>query len=109
MRFYGKIGYAQDNVETAPGVISNIPREIYYMGDVNRNTRQLRETTDKVNSDISARNTISIVADAYANEHIFDMLYIEWQGVLWDVQDVSVEPPRLVLQLGGIYNGPTPS
>ncbi|MCA1806977.1 MAG: hypothetical protein LC687_03870, partial [Actinobacteria bacterium] len=57
--------------------------------------------------DLSVGNSISIVADAYANEHFFAIRYIRWAGTLWTVQNVDVESPRLVLRLGGVYNGPT--
>jgi hypothetical protein len=62
---------------------------------------------DKVNNDISVGNSISIVADAYANTHFFAMRYIKWAGTLWTISDVEVQSPRLILQLGGVYNGPT--
>ena len=108
-RFYGKVGYAEEIVETPPGSgvwIETIVEKLYY-GDVIRNSRKLQEG-DKVNSDISVGNSISILADAYANEHIFAMRYVEWQGSLWIVSNVDVERPRLTLRLGGKYNGPTP-
>ena len=81
--------------------------EVPYFGDVVLNTRNL-ETGVSVNDDISVGNSISIVADAYANEHIFAMRYIKWQGVLWKIVSVEVVRPRLLLRLGGVYNGPTP-
>jgi len=39
--------------------------------------------------------------------HFFAIRYIEWAGALWTVSDVQVESPRLLLRLGGVYNGPT--
>jgi hypothetical protein len=76
-------------------------------GDVLRNTRGLNDGTS-VNDDISVGNSISIVADAYAREHFFAMRYLSWQGALWKIEEVEVVHPRLVLRLGGVYNGPTP-
>lgn len=106
-RFYGEIGYAGETVETVPGVFKDVITEISYFGDVVLNTRNL-ESGVSVNDDISVGNSISIVADAYANEHIFAMRYIKWQGVLWKIVSVEVVRPRLLLRLGGVYNGPTP-
>lgn len=104
-KFYGKVGYG-GNVETAPGVWTDvITAEVVYMGDVIRNSRQLYDGT-KVNDDLTVTNSISIVADAYANEHFFAIRYVEWAGALWDVTDVEVQIPRLILRLGGVYNGP---
>ena len=77
-----------------------------YYGDVIRNTRQVQEG-EKVNEDLSVNNSISIVADAYASENFFAMTYIKWAGAYWVVSDVDAsQRPRLVLRLGGVYNGP---
>jgi hypothetical protein len=105
-KFYGEIGYGE-SVETAPGVWEDVITEYSYYGDVIRNTRQLN-AGDNVNSDISVNNSISIVADAYANEHFFAIRYIKWAGALWTVTDVEVKSPRLILRMGGVYNGHTP-
>lgn len=106
-RYFGEIGYADGVVTTAPGVREEKIVEYQYFGDVIRNTRRLQDGTN-VNDDISVGNSISIVADAYANEHFFAMRYIRWQGALWKISDVEVQSPRLILRLGGVYNGPTP-
>lgn len=103
-RFFGKIGYGE-TMETAPGVWQDVITEKDYYGDVVRNSRGLREG-EKVNNDLTVGNSISVVADAYANEHFFAIRYIKWAGVLWIVDDVLVESPRLILRLGGVYNGP---
>lgn len=104
-KFYGAIGYGE-TVETAPGVWEDVIVEHKYYGDVLRNTRRL-DDGEKLNNDISVGNSISIMADAYANNHFFALRYVEWQGALWVVTDVEVQTPRLILRLGGVYNGPT--
>ena len=104
-KFHDKIGYAQ-TTETAPGVYEEAITERDYYGDIVQNRRLLR-AGDQVNPDISLGNSISIVADAYAREHFFAIRYAEWSGVRWTVQDVEVQPPRLILHLGGVYNGLT--
>lgn len=107
-KFYGQIGYGE-TVETPPGSgvwIDNITEHKYY-GDVLRNTRRLQEG-ENLNKDLSLSNSISIVADAYAYDHFFAIRYVRWAGSLWAVTDVEVQRPRLVLRIGGIYNGPAP-
>jgi hypothetical protein len=103
-KFYGEIGYGE-TVESAPGVHKDQIVEYKYKGDILRNTRRLTEG-QSVNNDITVNNSISIVADAYAREHFFAIRYIRWAGVLWTVSDVEVQSPRLILRLGGVYNGP---
>ena len=105
-KFYGVIGYGE-SVEKAAGVFVDEIVEFPYYGDVVRDTRRFTEGPS-VNTDISVSNSIEIVADAYANEHIDAMRYIMWQGRRWIVSDVEVRRPRLLLRLGGVYNGPTP-
>jgi hypothetical protein len=105
-RFFGRVGYGEP-IETAPGVwVDNIVERNYY-GDVIRNARNLQEG-ENLNPDLSVQNAISIIADAYANDHFFAIRYVEWSGVLWTVSSVEVERPRLLLRLGEVYNGPTP-
>lgn len=106
-KFYGEIGYAGETVEVRPGAWEDVVVEYPAYGDVLRNTRGLEDGTS-VNDDISVGNSISIVADAYAREHIFAMRYVKWQGALWKIVEVEVVRPRLLLRLGGVYNGPTP-
>ena len=105
-RFYGRIGYGE-SVETAPGVYADDIIEHSYFGDVIRNARNL-VPGENLNPDLSVENSISIVADAYAFEHFFNIRYVEWSGVLWTVTNVEVQRPRLLLRLGEVYNGPTP-
>ena len=107
-RFYGEVGYGEP-VETPPesGVWNHEITEYKYQGDVVRNVRQLHENIDKTNADITVANSISIVADEYAIEHFFNIKYVRWSGVLWTVTSVEVRRPRLILTLGGVYNGTT--
>lgn len=104
-RFYGEVGYGE-TVETSPGVWVDTITKVNYYGDVIRNSRRL-ESGASVNSNISVGNSISIVADAYASEHFFAMRYVVWAGTRWTVDTVEVQSPRLILRLGGVYNGPT--
>jgi hypothetical protein len=104
-KFSGNIGFSQGNTEVSPGVWKDSVTEKKYMGDVVRNALKFHEA-DKVNNDISVNNSISIVADAYANENIAAMRYVVWRGTKWIITDVDVLSPRLHLRLGGVYNGP---
>lgn len=102
-KFYGAIGYAK-TVETMPGVWTEQITERDYYGDVIRNSRRL-QSSDKVNDDISINNQISIVADPYAINNFHSMRYVEFMGAKWKISDVEVQYPRLLLTLGGLYNG----
>jgi hypothetical protein len=106
-RYFGRVGYG-DTVEDPPdsGVYVDQITEYSYYGDVIRDTRQLVQG-ESLNKDISVQNSISIVADEYANDHFHAIRYVEWAGTLWTVSNVEVQRPRLILRLGEVYNGPT--
>lgn len=106
-KFFGKVGYAAA-AEIENGVWEDQITEVKYYGDVIRNTRRLQNGSE-LNSDLTVSNSISIVADAYANEHFFAIRYVEWGGALWTVTNVEVQSPRLILQLGGVWDGSTPA
>lgn len=103
-KWYGKIGYVSKTVELRPGVWDEEIIERAYYGDSYRNTRML-QNSGFVNDNVNVGNQISIVADPYAHNHIYDMRYAEFQGVRWKVTNVDVQLPRLILTLGGVYNG----
>jgi len=102
-KFYGVIGYAE-TVETKPGVWKEQITEKMYYGDLVRNIRKL-QTTDQLNDDINVANEISIVADPFANENFHSMRYVEFMGAKWKITNVEVQYPRLILSVGGVYNG----
>lgn len=102
-KFYGKIGYA-NTVETKPGVYEEQIVERSYYGDLIRNTRRL-QSADQINDDINISNEISIVADPYATNNFHTMRYAVFMGTKWKISNVEVSYPRLILTLGGVYNG----
>ena len=101
-KWYGQIGFAE-LTETAPGVWGEEIAERPYYGDLVRNTRRLN-TSDKVNDDITIANELSIVADPYATENFHMMRYAEFMNSKWKITSVEVQYPRLILELGGVYN-----
>lgn len=102
-KFCGAIGYAVTE-ETKPGVWKEQITERMYFGDLTRNTRKL-QSTDQLNDDINVANEISIVADPFANENFHSMKYVEFMGAKWKITSIEVQYPRLILTVGGVYNG----
>lgn len=102
-KFYGTIGYATTS-ETAPGVWTEGITKRNYSGDVLKNTRRL-EAGESINDNITINNIISIIADPYASMNFHTMRYVEWMGALWKITNVEVLRPRLLLTIGGVYNG----
>ena len=102
-KYYGAIGYAE-TVETAPGVYEEQITERNYYGELVRNTRRL-QTSDQVNDNINIANEISVIADPFATQNFHAMRYIEFMGAKWKITNVEVRYPRLILTIGGLYNG----
>ena len=102
-KWYGIIGYA-DTVEVEPGIWEEQVTERPYYGELIRNTRRL-QTTDKVNDDLTISNQISIVSDPYAINNFHAMKYAVLWGTKWKITSVEVQYPRLILEVGGVYNG----
>lgn len=106
-KFYGAIGYTR-HIESKPGVWIDEVIERKYRGDVVMDQRRW-QPGDKVNDDVSLDNSISIIADGYAYDNIGTMKYIVWNNTPWRIQSFSINRPRIVIQIGGIYNGERPS
>lgn len=102
-KWYGKIGYVE-TVEVKPGVWKEQVTERNYFGDVIRNTRRL-QSTEHLNDDINVSNEISVVVDPYAISNFHNIRYAEFMGANWKVSNAEVQQPRLILTLGGVYNG----
>ena len=103
-RWFGKVGYS-DSVEADPGVWTpnDIVREYY--GDVIRNTTRWTGNPESTNDDLTVNSQISIVADPFAIANFHAIKWIEFMGVTWKVTNIDPQPPRLLLTLGGVYNG----
>ena len=102
-KWFGAIGFAE-TVETVPGVWEEKIIERNYYGDLIRNKRLLQNAS-QVNDNINVANEISIVADPFANNHFHSMRYAEFMGTKWKISNVEVQYPRLILTIGGEYNG----
>lgn len=105
-KYYGAIGYALQT-EFAPGVWGDTIVEKNYRGDVVLDQRRW-QPAEKVNDDLNLDNSISIIADEYAYNNIGTMKYIVWNGTPWKIQSFSINRPRIIIQIGGIYNGERP-
>ena len=101
-RYHGCVGYAID-VEAYPGVWEERISEHEYFGDVLKNRINMQQGS-VVNAKITISNSISIIADPFAFEHVYAMRYVTYLGKKWSIVNVSIERPRLILTLGGLYN-----
>ena len=105
-KFYGTIGYAVTE-EIRPGVWEPNVTERNYYGELIRNFRKL-ESSGNLNDNINVANEISIVADPFAYQNFSTIKYVEFMDNFWDVQSIEPQYPRIILSIGGVYNGQRP-
>jgi hypothetical protein len=103
-KWYGAVGYAE-TVEVKPGDWRDKITEHKYSGDVLKNTNRWYGSSDSTNDDLSVSNQLSIIADPYAYQNFHSIKYAEFMGTKWKVTNVEARYPRLILTLGGVYNG----
>lgn len=105
-KFFGEIGFATQ-VETSPGIWEDKIIEKQYYGDVTRESRRF-SASEQVLDNVNLSNQVSIIADGYVTDNIQNLRYVRWLGGLWKISYVELKFPRLVLEMTGVYNGPTP-
>lgn len=104
-KWSGKIGYIK-SVEVQPGVWKdNTVIEHTSYGDMISSQDSTQPTSDSTNSNIILKNSISIIANQFAIENLGYMRYVVIKGVKWKVNDVKYLRPRILITIGGIYNG----
>lgn len=103
-KWHGKIGYSE-TVLTAPGVWTPQETVHEYYGDVIRASTRWTGNSDSTNDNLTVNSQISIVADPFAIEKCYSIKWIEFMGTKWEIASVEPQFPRLLLTLGGVYNG----
>lgn len=94
-------------VETEPSVWEDSIQTHNYYGDILRNNSRW-ENSGNVNDDLNVNVQISILADPYIYTNFQNIKFVEWMGARWKVTTIEPQYPRLLLSLGGVYNGPDP-
>lgn len=105
MKWSGKIGFAQTH-EDAPSVYVEKITERRYFGDVVELGRQM-QGSDQINEDVTVGNQLSVLGDPFAQSNLYAMRYVTFMGQRWKITGVKVQYPRLILTLGGLWNGST--
>lgn len=102
-KWYGTIGFGISE-ETEPGIWEDKITKRNYYGELLSNFRNL-QNSGGVNDNVNIANKISIISDPFADQSFHSIRYLEFMGSKWKVTNVEVQRPRLILTLGGLYNG----
>lgn len=104
-KWSGKIGYIkQEEVEPGVWTDAEVIEHVHY-GDTLSDRNLIQQSSDSTNSNISLMNRISIVADKFAIENFGYMKYAVVKGIKWKITAAEVQHPKLILTIGGLYNG----
>lgn len=106
MKFVGTVGFWESDVEVRPGVYRPSIIERPYTGDLTRNFRKFEPSSEKQDDDISVSNQVGILADLYMLNNLSSIRYIVWNGQKLSVKNVTIDYPRITLEIGGVYSGP---
>ena len=102
-KFAGLVGYVtQKESESGVWLPETVERKMH--GDVIRAASSFN-ANEKVNEDVILQQRISLVGDQYAYANFTGLKYVTYLGVKWKVLSIEVNRPRLVVTLGGVWNG----
>lgn len=101
-KYFGKIGFMVTK-ETKPDVWEEDIEEREYSGELLR-VQKRWQGSEHLNDDLAISNRLSILSDPFAYNNFHSIRYATWMGAKWKVTSVEVAYPRLLLDLGGVYN-----
>lgn len=102
-KYAGLVGYVS-LVESPPGVWNQVSNPKRMRGDIIRQSSS-NQNGDKVNSDITLNHRVSLIGDAYSLGNYSDIKWIEIDGKKWEVNSIEIQRPRIIVTLGGVWNG----
>ena len=103
MKYCGIIGFSK-TVDKGDGITDTEYTERKYYGDVLRNTHRWQSGNDNANNEFNVSNQISIIIDDYLMSNLGFIEYITWMNSKWKVTNITVEYPRVTLEVGGVFN-----
>lgn len=100
----GFISNEETDPINSPGVWEDVSIKRFYTGELTRLSSKF-QTSNEVNDNVRINTEISIFADKYALDHWDSIRYVTYGGVKWTVTNTEQKLPRLILSIGGKYNG----
>lgn len=104
MKYVGNIGFLSSNTEVTGGIATQPIISKRYFGEIITTSSRL-QTQDKINPDVTINNSIAILLDGYLNNNLSNIVYVEFLNKKWSVSSIELRHPRVILSLGGLYNG----
>ena len=104
MKWIGKVGFAQ--TVNDDGIWSDSIVVKKYTGELLKKRYDF-QGSGEVNDNITINHQLSVLADKFMSDNFQCIKYVEVMNAKWKVKSVEVQYPRLILSLGGVWNGET--
>ena len=102
-RYRDLVGYVS-TAETSPGVFTPVKEEKIHSGYLINDSRRY-ESSYSGTDGIALANRLSIICSDEELNNASYIRYVTIRGKRWQVTSFVVERPRVILTLGGLYNG----
>lgn len=86
------------------GVYTEEIEEKVYYGDLLSSRWNNENNQNSTNTNVRLNNSISVICDKYLSENISVMRYITYKNSKWCITGIEIQPPRIIINIGGIYN-----
>lgn len=103
MKYAGKIGFAVMKNDGEGIYTEEIEEKVYY-GDLLSSRWNNENNQNSTNTNIRLNNSISVICDKYLSENISVIRYITYKNSKWCITGIEIQPPRIIINIGGIYN-----
>lgn len=102
-KFSGLVGYTSKE-ETTPGVWSTVENPRKMKGDIIRQGANY-SSSNHISDDVSLNHRVSLIGDAYAFDRYYDIKWVEIDSIKWKVESIEIQRPRIIVSIGGVWNG----
>lgn len=103
MKYVGKIGFAVMKNDGEGIYTEEIEEKVYY-GDLLSSRWNNENNQNSTNTNVRLNNSISVICDKYLSENISVIRYITYKNSKWCITGIEIQPPRIIINIGGIYN-----
>lgn len=105
MKYSGKLGFVVE-AETEPGVYETVTNEVDVKGDIKGIAPGYTvNDSNSMNPEFNLKCKISFIASPQVLSNLGYMRYAIYKGQKWKVTSAIPNGPRIIITLGGLYNG----
>jgi len=109
MKYYGDVTFViQQEDPNAPGNWKEYRVIKPYKGEWKRVISKWEGGSTLIDNK-RINNQLEIISDPFATLNFANIRSVKWMGQEWAINTVTLAPPRIILEIGGLYNASTES